>query len=310
MNMLISIIILCYNSENTILETLDSVKEQDYENIELIINDDFSSDSSKEMINMWLSTNRYRFDNVLFIKNKKNIGTVKSINNCLEKIQGVYVKIFSADDILLHNAITTYVNYALKNTKIDLWFSKYKSFGERETVYGDNVNKFIKFSYAKQVRLSQEMNYIGSSIGMFVKSESLKRINYFDDDYDLLEDKPFYLRCIRNGLKMSYINEILVYYRIHESVSHGKSKYINERILEDHITFYRKEVEQSSNLLLKLHYLKDIYKSKLIIKMGNKKKYGYIFSVFDLLDVYYIKIIVAKLTHIVRTKLIDIGARV
>lgn len=301
--MLITIIVLCYNSESTIVETLNSIKEQTYKNIELIINDDCSSDGSTALIKGWILDNQFRFTNIVFIENEINIGTVKSINNCLKKSQGEYTKIFSADDILLSSAISRYIKHANDFPDVDIWFGKYDSFGYRKTSYGENVKNFTKFKTNKKIRLSKELNYVGSSIAMLVKNPTVAEINYFDEDYILLEDKPFYLKCIKNGLKMGYIDEVLVHYRIHESVSHSGEKYINEKILLDHITFYNKEISSDKNILLKLHYLKDIYKAKIIIHYGNKKKLGRAFFLLDLFDIYFYKVLFNKLRHIFRTKI-------
>lgn len=61
---LVTIAVVTYNSSQTILETLESVKEQTYKNIELIISDDCSSDNTTDICQKWLQKNAIFFSNV------------------------------------------------------------------------------------------------------------------------------------------------------------------------------------------------------------------------------------------------------
>ena len=62
---IITVAVLSYNSSKTIIETLDSIYNQSYQNIILIINDDGSQDQTKEIITSWVQKNRKRFIDVL-----------------------------------------------------------------------------------------------------------------------------------------------------------------------------------------------------------------------------------------------------
>ena len=58
---LVSIIVMTYNSEKYILETLESVRAQTYKNIELLVTDDCSIDNTVELVNVWIQENKFRF---------------------------------------------------------------------------------------------------------------------------------------------------------------------------------------------------------------------------------------------------------
>ncbi|MCX6232251.1 MAG: glycosyltransferase [Bacteroidetes bacterium] len=96
---LVSICIPAYNSESFIKETIESVINQSYKNIEIIINDDFSKDKTVEII--------YSFDDnrIKFFQNKQNLGAEGNWNKSLERAKGKYCKIMGADDILSSNCI-------------------------------------------------------------------------------------------------------------------------------------------------------------------------------------------------------------
>ena len=95
---LVSIIALCYNQEEFLCETLESIKAQTYKNLELIIIDDCSTDQSVKKIESWIKANNH---NCNFITNKENLGLVKSLNIAVKKCKGKYYSLIACDDIYL-----------------------------------------------------------------------------------------------------------------------------------------------------------------------------------------------------------------
>ncbi|MFV8466282.1 glycosyltransferase family 2 protein [Flavobacterium sp. LB1P62] len=121
-NPLVTIICLCYNQEDYVLESLFSVINQNYPAVELIIVDDYSTDNSKAVIEKW----GLNYPEIQFISNETNLGNTKSFNKALKKATGEYIIDLAADDVLLPNCITSQI-YAFKNTT-------YKNIG---IVYGN-----------------------------------------------------------------------------------------------------------------------------------------------------------------------------
>ncbi len=80
---LVTIVVLCYNSSNTIIETLESIYNQTYQNIELIISDDFSLDESVLIAQNWLSEKNSRFVDSHTLTSHKNEGI--SANSVIKK---------------------------------------------------------------------------------------------------------------------------------------------------------------------------------------------------------------------------------
>jgi glycosyltransferase involved in cell wall biosynthesis len=121
-NPLVTIICLSYNHEKFVVETLNSVVNQNYSPIELIIVDDCSLDTTKTIIEDWLLSH----PEVQFIANEVNLGNTKSFNNALKIAKGDYIIDLAADDLLVPNGIPLQVN-AFKN-------SSFKNLG---IVYGN-----------------------------------------------------------------------------------------------------------------------------------------------------------------------------
>jgi len=121
-NPLVSIICLAFNHEKFVVETLNSVVQQNYQPIELIIVDDCSTDNTKLVINNWLLTH----PEVEFIVNEINIGNTRSFNNALKFTKGEYIIDLAADDLIAPNGVQLQINAFQK--------SKFKNLG---VVYGN-----------------------------------------------------------------------------------------------------------------------------------------------------------------------------
>lgn len=109
-NPLVSIIITCYNAENTIEMAINSLLNQTYKNIEIIIVDDCSHDKSRNIINKFKDK-----DNVKIIFNEKNNETYSSRNVALQYCSGDFITFQDADDISLYDRIEKQVTYSIKN---------------------------------------------------------------------------------------------------------------------------------------------------------------------------------------------------
>ena len=97
----VSIIITVFNSENTFLRLLRSIQNQFFDDIEIVIIDDFSSDNSIQMIQKYQKED----PRIILIKNKKNLGTLISRNIGILKSIGKYVIIPDSDDMLSKNIL-------------------------------------------------------------------------------------------------------------------------------------------------------------------------------------------------------------
>ena len=103
---LVSIIIPVYNSERYLEECLDSVISQTYQNIEIIIVDDGSTDSSSKILK--------KFSKKICVFSQKNNGLASALCLGIKKMNGHWFKWFSPDDVMYSHTIETLVNAAKK----------------------------------------------------------------------------------------------------------------------------------------------------------------------------------------------------
>jgi glycosyltransferase involved in cell wall biosynthesis len=141
-NPLVTIIAMCYNHNRFLKETLDSIDNQTYENIELIITDDGSTDNSVVNIENWVEKHNNRY-NINYIFNRNNKGVCHTANLALLKANGEYVQFVSCDDILNVNKINEQV---LKLEEANINGLKY-AFCYSDVEMIDEKTKVIKKSF-------------------------------------------------------------------------------------------------------------------------------------------------------------------
>lgn len=238
--MKVSIAVITYNSASTVIDTLDSIVKQDYgsENIELIISDDASTDDTVEVIEGWIESHKRDFYKILFIKNPTNLGVSGNINTAWKKASCKWVKSIAGDDLLDKKCIELNVEYVKRHSDCKILFSKIQAFGYSEDIYPkpSDINFFNKDS--KQQYDWLRINTFTMAASSFISIALLKEVDYANDKYKMIEDLPLWLKVTKSGHKLHLLDARTVYYRIHESISFSREKYINETMVKDLILIY------------------------------------------------------------------------
>lgn len=240
---LVSIVVVNYNSERFIMETLESIRNQSYFNIELIISDDNSCDNSVIIAKKWLSDNEDRFINTVLICNCENTGISANLNRGIKICQGKYIKIIASDDILHHDAIKEYVMYSEKNN-LNVAFSDVYRFNDSDVTRSElndyQINKEIfNLSQEKLYKKVLVNNYFPAP-SSFIKRDIFLKIGLFDEKYKMIEDWPYWVKLLEKNIRISFLDKKLVYYRIHNnSITNNKNKLYNEKYINDLYKFYR-----------------------------------------------------------------------
>lgn len=110
MNSMISIIMPSYNTANYIEASIESVRHQTYENWELIIVDDCSTDDTDEVVRPFLSDRRIRY-----LKNEQNSGAAISRNRALREAKGKWIAFLDSDDLWLSEKLEKQVAFMEQN---------------------------------------------------------------------------------------------------------------------------------------------------------------------------------------------------
>lgn len=229
---LVTVCVVTFNSGKTVIETLNSIYNQSYERIELIVSDDASKDNTLKIIKEWVNSFGNRFEKVEIINSEVNTGVTKNINRACRCANGEYVKIIAGDDLLKPVYLSHCINYLENNIDVNLLLTKIDFIGEDSCKTKSEKN--IDYSlYNKSC--NDQLNYFIRNGIPFIPTASaiyrktiLLKMNYFDERIPMWEDGPMYFRLTKAGEKLFLLEENLVQYRVSSSsISHAMS--INSR---------------------------------------------------------------------------------
>ena len=111
MNDLVSVIMSTYNSEATVSVAIESILEQSYSNVELLIVDDASNDNTVKIIEEYCKISK----NIKLFKNKENVGLTKNLNFLINQSTGVFIARQDDDDYSLPDRLSVQVKTIKKN---------------------------------------------------------------------------------------------------------------------------------------------------------------------------------------------------
>ena len=221
-NPLVTIIVITYNSTRFVLETLESAKNQSYQNIELIVTDDNSSDDTIYICTKWIEENKLRFVRTEIIKAETNTGIPANINRGLKRASGTWIKCIAGDDLLARDCLSELINYIFTQQEdIRILFSDIVKFSGDSVENGQlkkNPNKWFcsrDSSARDQYEMLLRYNRVFAS-SVIIRGDLLKSLNGFDERYKLLEDWPMWLRITNMGYKIFHLDKALIFYRIHD----------------------------------------------------------------------------------------------
>ena len=246
-NILVSVVVVTYNSEDTVIETLDSIKEQSYQNIELIITDDCSKDNTISICERWLKENKNRFNNTLLIKSAKNTGVSANCNRGNLSAKGEWIKEIAGDDILLPNCIQDNIKFITKHENANIVFSncvRFKIQNEQrilgKEILTEQYKNILNSDSKTQLSLLYKHNFLPAA-SSFVRTTYFKESPY-NERYKNLEDYPYWYKSVKKGEKLYYFDSVTVLYRESETLSQSKKTFFNKRLYLDLKSFYYTEI--------------------------------------------------------------------
>jgi glycosyltransferase involved in cell wall biosynthesis len=214
---LISVIIPCYNHEKYIKKSIESVFNSNYDNIELLIIDDGSTDNSYEVAKNLVYSNS-RLTSSLIMK-QKNSGVVKTLNKLISMAHGDYIILLASDDVLMGNSIRERVFFLEKDKKYDAVIGKAILIDQNDNIISHDAGKYLYHADNILLRskfIVEELVLRWSVTGpcLFARKSMYDRIGLYNEKYKV-EDRDFYLRLLSKG-NLKYLDTIVAGYRIHK----------------------------------------------------------------------------------------------
>lgn len=233
----ISIILPVFNSEKYLRKCINSIINQTYTNWELIIINDGSSDSSRNICNEF-SKDEQRIS----VIHKLNEGVSKARNIGLELCSGDYVTFVDSDDYLEPFTLYTYIKEIKKNNSDIIkvgYYREYKNKKQECVAIDENV---VLYNTWDLYRLLEKSHYYSFLWNMCIKKTCISDIK-FDENIFWCEDHIFSYQCYLNCKKMSILSIPCYHYIIHESCSLSDIK-------DPYVIKIANEKERESKLLL------------------------------------------------------------
>lgn len=204
---LVSVICLCHNQLSYVRQGIQSVLDQTYPEIELIVVDDGSTDGSKEMISAFI-----RDKDIEFIDIPDSIGNCAAFNRGFRLSKGAYIIDLAADDLLLPERVLRGINTFLK-TDAGVTFCDVMNVDENEVELGthykrDSDEVLLEEVPEGDVYLELVKRYFISPPGMMIKREVLEELDGYDESLSY-EDFDFWIRSSRRW-KYAFTDDVLV----------------------------------------------------------------------------------------------------
>ena len=215
----ISIVLPTYNGEKYISEAIESVLSQTFQDWELIIVNDCSTDSTEAIVNEYIKKD----SRIKKISNKTNQKLPRSLNIGFFSAKGDYLTWTSDDNIFLPNALYEMNKYLDENVNEVMVQTKYN--------FIDNNGKFL----CESGRYDEEAIYVNNCVGacFLYRREVLNTVGDYNPDKFLIEDYDYWLRILFRYGSIGSINTVLYKYRRHEgSLTNTRAKAIHIKLLE------------------------------------------------------------------------------
>lgn len=253
----VSVLLLTYNQEKYIKECINSILNQTYQDFEIIINNDCSTDKTLEKIN------EFDDERIKVITPEYNQGINAALTNLCYQATGEYVVFFAGDDMLKEKHLETTINYLESHPDIDTVYVNVTPIdenGDIRTDLGKDFNKTINSSTVNQLHQAFMHGNFAISPGMVVRKTAIEKI--LPLPYSIVNNQDFkmHIDLMINGSDNCILDDKLVLYRFCRNESNISALGFITEIRES------LEFEYVMNSFLKIkdiNLLKDIFKVEI-----------------------------------------------
>jgi glycosyltransferase involved in cell wall biosynthesis len=206
-NPLVSVVMPVYNSENYIVEAIESILNQTYKNFEFIIINDGSTDKTLDIIKKYAKKDK----RIKVVNNEKNLKICKSLNKGILLSKGKYIARADGDDISLKNRFKEQIEFLEKNKDVGV-VGGYMQIFNGET--GKNIS--IRRYETDDKKLKKNIFFYSplSHPTVVFRKEVFNKLGMYDENYHDCEDLELWFR-IGSKYKFANIPKILIKYRYH-----------------------------------------------------------------------------------------------
>lgn len=221
----VSVIIPTYNCARYLPEAINSVLNQTYQDLEIIVVDDGSTDNTRTITGEYIDkfSEKIRY----FYQENKGPGAARNIG--IQQAKGEYICFLDADDLILSGSINKRINFFEKNRELTMVFSDFTLNFDSSEIINANLRKnnflnllngSIESKNNNEIILNSKflIDFFKRNMPVWtgtvmIKKIAIEKIGAFKENMRISEDLDFWWRTIKHYQKIGYIDEPLSFYR-------------------------------------------------------------------------------------------------
>ena len=193
---LVSVLISVHNDEKNIRNAINSILDQTYDNIEILIIDDASTDNSFNEIQTTIKGKK----KVMCFQNKENVGLTKNLNFLIKNSQGELIARQDSDDISHPDRIEKQVKHLLDNN-LDACTTRSTNLQNGKKIPG------LSYYLPKKLIMRLKNPFIHGTL--LIKKSVLDKVNYYNENYYYSQDYFLFAYLLKNNFNVRTLNESL-----------------------------------------------------------------------------------------------------
>lgn len=221
MNPLVTVLVPSYNHAAFVAECLESVFHQTYPNIELIVIDDGSKDSSLQILESLCRRKPF------LLKTQANRGLTPTLNTGLGLARGKYIAPFASDDVMLPERIEKQVRFLESHPEFTACGSNYVAIDSSGTILAKQNRRPYRELHFEDLFLGRQHGLPAPTA--LIRVDSMRKIGGYREDIGV-EDAYLWLKLTHDIGPLAVLDEVLVHYRQHPGNMHGRLPFIYESL--------------------------------------------------------------------------------
>ena len=205
-NSLVSVIMSAHNAEETIEKAINSLLDQTYANLEILLVDDFSSDRTLGICEDFDKS----YENITLFRNDKNIGLTRSLNKLINKSKGVYIARQDADDVSAEGRIEKQLTF-LRKHNLDACSSR------AYILESNKITPSKSFYLPKKLVMRIKNPFIHGTL--LIKKKVIQEIGLYNEDFYYSQDYKLMSDLLNENFKIKIYKEPLYYLNMKGNIS-------------------------------------------------------------------------------------------
>jgi glycosyltransferase involved in cell wall biosynthesis len=207
----VSVLISTFNNSKYLEKSIESILDQTYKNLEILVSDDNSTDNSVAILKKMQQKN----SNLKIYKNSVNQGLTKSLNKLIRVAEGEIISRHDTDDISFRTKIQTQLDF-LQNKNLDFCTSRALVMNSEKKIPG------YSFYLPNNILIKFKNPFIHGTL--LIKKNVLEEIGGYNEKFIYAQDYDLFSRLIKSGYKYDVVKEPLYLLNTKDNISSLKKK--------------------------------------------------------------------------------------